>query len=123
MWGALSDKRTGLQLRLAVGPFRVQVPRESSPHFTVSNLSFPNLEGQVPLFISTRNRAAQLYPQESAQSQSYLSTDGHSASLSWYQATTWDQRRNYILLSRKLSSDIFCLILLWGALSDKRTGL
>jgi hypothetical protein len=33
------------------------------PYFTVSDSRLPNLEGQVPVFISPRNRTAQLYPQ------------------------------------------------------------
>jgi hypothetical protein len=31
------------------------------------------------------------------QSQCYLTTDGHSASLSWYQATIWEQRPTFFL--------------------------
>jgi hypothetical protein len=66
---------------------------------------FPNLEGQVPIFISPRNRVAQLYPQALGSlfvasliilnehtSQSYATTDGQSASLSWCQAPIWDLR-------------------------------
>jgi hypothetical protein len=39
------------------------VRRESPPFFTDWNSRLPNLEGQVPAFISLRNRVAQLYPQ------------------------------------------------------------
>jgi hypothetical protein len=38
-----------------------QVPLNSRAYFTVS-FETPNLEGQVPVFISPRNRVAQLYP-------------------------------------------------------------
>jgi hypothetical protein len=43
MWGALSDERTGLSLVYAAGPrqrslSRVQVPWDSWPYFTVSDL-------------------------------------------------------------------------------------
>jgi hypothetical protein len=67
MQGVLSEKR-GLQLTVAAGSRQcslswVQVPRDSLPYFTVSNLRPPNLEYQVPLFISPRNSVAQLYPQ------------------------------------------------------------
>jgi hypothetical protein len=31
--------------------------------FTVSDSRFPNLEGQVPIFISPRNRVARFYPE------------------------------------------------------------
>jgi hypothetical protein len=46
LWGALSDKRTGLSFVYAAGPrqhshSRVQVPWESWPYFTVSDLRRP----------------------------------------------------------------------------------
>jgi hypothetical protein len=37
--------------------------RSTFPSFTVSNLRLPQPGGKVSLFISTRNRVAQLYPQ------------------------------------------------------------
>jgi hypothetical protein len=42
---------------------RVRVPRNSWPHFAVQIRDSPNLEGQVTIFISPRNRVAQLYSQ------------------------------------------------------------
>jgi hypothetical protein len=39
------------------------------------------------------------------QSQMYLTTNGQSASLSWYEATIWDLQPILPSLSRKLSSD------------------
>jgi hypothetical protein len=56
MWGTFSDERTGLSFTIAAGPrqrnhSRVRVPRVLS-QFRDS----PNLEGQVPVFISPRNR-------------------------------------------------------------------
>jgi hypothetical protein len=42
---------------------QVRAPRGSWPPFTVSDLKPPNLEDQVPVFISPRNRVARLYPQ------------------------------------------------------------
>jgi hypothetical protein len=54
-----------LLFTIAAGPrqrshFRVQVPAQ----FLLSQiLDYPNLEGQVLLLISPRNRVAQLYPQ------------------------------------------------------------
>jgi hypothetical protein len=55
--------------------------------------------------------------QSQSQSQSYVNTDGQSASLSWNKEPIWGLR-----------SDIYyCLtvtgFLMWGALSDERTGL
>jgi hypothetical protein len=56
------------QFTIAAGPrqsshFQVRLPRDSWPHFTVSNSRFPHLEGQIPVLISPRNRVAQIYPQ------------------------------------------------------------
>jgi hypothetical protein len=53
---------------IAAGPHqrshsRVRVPRGSRPYFTAQIRDSPNLEGQVPVFISPRNRVAHLYPQ------------------------------------------------------------
>jgi hypothetical protein len=51
------------------------------------------------------------------QSQSFVTTDGQSASLSWYKAPTWGLRPDLY----------FCQtvggLLMWGVLSDERTGL
>jgi hypothetical protein len=59
LWGALSDKRMVLQ-------FAVQSLNGPSRPKPVTILHFlvrysPNLEGHVPVFISPRNRVAQLY--------------------------------------------------------------
>jgi hypothetical protein len=53
----------------------------------------------------------------SSQIQSYITTDGQSASLSWCQRLIW-----------VLGPDLYCCqtvedLLIWGALSDERTGL
>jgi hypothetical protein len=52
-----------------------------------------------------------------SQSQSYVTTDGQSASLSWNKAPIWGLRPDlcYCLA--------FAGLFMWGALSDKRTGL
>jgi hypothetical protein len=56
-----------------------------------------------------------------SQSQSHITTDNQSASLSWCQATSWDPRP--ILLSPwDFLLDSYCL-LFCSALSDERTGL
>jgi hypothetical protein len=63
----------------------------------------PNLEGQVPVFISDRNRVAYLNPrawgESISRSQSYITPDGQSASLSWCQAPIWYPRPCFLLLS------------------------
>jgi hypothetical protein len=51
-----------------------------------------------------------------SESESYVTTDGQSASLSWNKAPIWGLR-----------PDLYCLtvagFLIWGALSEERTGL
>jgi hypothetical protein len=42
---------------------QVRVPRDSRPYFTLSDSRLPHLEDQAPVFISPRDRVAQLYPQ------------------------------------------------------------
>jgi hypothetical protein len=42
---------------------QVRVPRESWPLLLLQIPASPNLEGQVPVFISPRNMFARLYPQ------------------------------------------------------------
>jgi hypothetical protein len=60
VWGALSDERTGLSFTIADGPCQLG----THDHILLSQIrDSPNLEGQVPVFISPRNRVAQLYPQ------------------------------------------------------------
>jgi hypothetical protein len=65
MWAALSDERMGLWFTIAAGPCqgshsRVRVPRSS----LLSEVrDSRNLEGQVPVFITHRNRVARLYPE------------------------------------------------------------
>jgi hypothetical protein len=68
MWGALSDERMGLPftivLALASESFLGLESRGTRDHILLSQIrDSPNLEGQVPVFISPRNRVAQLYPQ------------------------------------------------------------
>jgi hypothetical protein len=60
LWDALSDERTDLQfpMQSLSGPSRI----ESMTILYLLIWDSPNLEGQVPVFISPRNRLAQLYP-------------------------------------------------------------
>jgi hypothetical protein len=58
----------GLSFIIAAGPrqrshSQVRVPRDSWPHFIVSDSRLLNMEGQVPVFISPRISVTQLYPQ------------------------------------------------------------
>jgi hypothetical protein len=151
VWAALSDQRRGLSFIIVAGlrqrsHSRARVQR-THDHILLSPIRDSNLEGQVPVFIFPRNRVGQLYPQalgslfvasydsqsygggirprlhtgfsSLAESESYMciTTDGQPASLSWNKAHIWGLRPDLY----------YCLtvasLLIWGALSDERTGL
>jgi hypothetical protein len=59
LWGALSDERMGLQS--AVQPLNGPSHAELVTLLCCLIWDSPNLEDQVPVFISPRNRVAQLY--------------------------------------------------------------
>jgi hypothetical protein len=64
MWVVLSDEKTGLPFTVAVGP-RQRILRSESrgshDHLLLSDiLDYSKPQGQVPVFISPRNRVAQL---------------------------------------------------------------
>jgi hypothetical protein len=62
MWSALSHERMGLPVfasAVILGP----ESRGTRDHILLSHIrDFPSLEGQVPVFITRRNRVVQLYP-------------------------------------------------------------
>jgi hypothetical protein len=67
IWGALSDERTGLLFAVAAGLASAVIFASEScgahDHILLPQIrDSPNLEGQIPVFMSFRNRAAQLYP-------------------------------------------------------------
>jgi hypothetical protein len=67
-WGALFAARTGLSFTTAAGPHQCshswgQVLHTYDHILLSEDQDSHNLEGQVPVFISPRNRLAQLYPQ------------------------------------------------------------
>jgi hypothetical protein len=55
--------------------------------------------------------------QQQSQNQSYVTTDGQSARLSWCQAPIWGLRRDSYYRQKVAG------LLMWGALSDEWTGL
>jgi hypothetical protein len=66
MWDALSDDRKGLPFTIAASPHQRSHfwDRGTRDHILLSQIrDSRNLEGQVPVFISPRNRVARLYPQ------------------------------------------------------------
>jgi hypothetical protein len=107
MWGALSDERTGLPFTFAAGPrqcshSQVRVQRDSRPYLTVSDSMLPQPGGPGPrIYISQKQGGPVIPPgtgfffrrllrlawlrwrySKQSQSQSYVTTDGQSVSLS-----------------------------------------
>jgi hypothetical protein len=73
----------------------------------------------VSFFVAptTRRAMLEIFDPASTKVKSYITTDGQSASLSWNKAPIWGLRPDLY----------YCLtvagFLMWGALSDERTGL
>jgi hypothetical protein len=92
--------------------------RGTHDHILLSHIrDSPNLQGQVPLLISPRDRVTQLYLKALGSlvwgynsSQSYVTTDGQSAGLSWCQAPILD-----------LISDFFFCLTVAGLLRWSRS--
>jgi hypothetical protein len=97
----------------------------------VQSFSGPSSVGLVTIFYCLRFEASfSVAPYDSqgygggirprlhtdSQSQSYVTTDGQSASLSWCQAPIWGLRPDFYYCQTVTS------LLMWGALSVKRTG-
>jgi hypothetical protein len=80
-------------------------------YFRCPLVSTPELNTELPY--AWRTTAHFLLPWV----ESYVTTDGQSASLSWNKAPTWD------LLPDFYYCQTVAGLLMWGALSDKRTGL
>jgi hypothetical protein len=92
MLGALSDERTCLSFTSAAGPrqrshFRVRVPRDSWPHFNLSDSRLPQ-HGES---------------QSQSQSQSHIVTDGQSVCLSWCRASAGAHDQLFLLVWKLLS--------------------
>jgi hypothetical protein len=114
MWGALSEERTVLSFIIAAGPrqlshFRVRVPGDSWLYFTVSDSRIP-----FPSSPTTRMATVEVFDPASTreileQSESYFTTDGQSASLSWHKAPygACDQIfiTNYVPLYTRITRD------------------
>jgi hypothetical protein len=70
----------------------------------------------------TRGRADIFFAAES-ESESYVTTDGQSASLSWYKAPIRGLRPDFYFRTEYGIRLIVTFLIPWGALSDERTGL
>jgi hypothetical protein len=79
----LSNERMGFSFPIAADPrqrihSQVRVQQDSWPHFTVSDSRIPQPGAQVLVFISPRNRVAQLYPSElGSHSVAFYDSQGH----------------------------------------------
>jgi hypothetical protein len=89
-------------------------------------LNYSAISSQPPLQSSTQLNSVTHQPTTSlhftqlncsSQSQSYVTTDGQSASLSWNKAPIWGLRPDLYYCQT------VAVLLMWGALSDERTGL
>jgi hypothetical protein len=97
--------------------------RDSRPYFTASDSRLPFVSppttrrATVEVFepASTWDSTSVTTPNES-ESESYVTTDGQSARLPWNKAPIWGLRPDFYW------QRVTCL-LIWGALSDERTGL
>jgi hypothetical protein len=108
----------GLSFTVAADPrqrshSQVRVPRNSWPHFIVSHPRLPQCEGQVPVFISLRNR----WPGYTPWFWVLVLCYGQSVSLSWNKSPIRGLRSDFYYCQTLAG------LLAWSALSDERTGL
>jgi hypothetical protein len=87
----------------------LQITMKSSCHFLSSHLGLPTLRKSI--LFSNSNSLTPL-----AQSHSYVTTDGQLASLSWNKAPIWGLRTDLYYCQTVAG------LLMWGSLSDERTG-
>jgi hypothetical protein len=100
--------------------FRFETPptwRARFPYLYPPGREWPSYtpRHRVPFSSPTTTRRAPLISQ--SQSQSYIATDGQSASLSWYEAPIWGLRPDIYFC--QTTADL----LIWGSLSDEGAGL
>jgi hypothetical protein len=114
MWGALSDETTGLSFTMllvlaseVIFGFESRGTRDHilrlrfETSYFVSSYDSQGYAGGIPTRV---------------QSQSYVTTDGQSSSLSWNKAPMWDLRPDFHYCQTIAG------LLIGGALSDERTG-
>jgi hypothetical protein len=124
MWGALSDEMTGLSFLYAAGLCQrrlslVRVLWDSQPYL------FYCLIFETSLFVASydsQGHGGGIRPRLHtgcllSESESYVTADGQSASLSWNKAPIRGLRPDFYY--RRTVAGLFR----WGALSDERTGL
>jgi hypothetical protein len=113
LWGALSDERTGLFFVYDSGPHQRSLSGVRVP-WTRDYI----LLSQIRDFLFVASYDSQAHGGRiRPQSQSYITTDGQSASLSLCQAPIWGLRPDFYYCQTVAG------LLMWGVLSDERTGL
>jgi hypothetical protein len=86
-----------------------------------------SLHSLIPFLPFLLNYSASCQLQNStdteSESESYVTTDGQSASLSWYKAPIWGLRPDFYFRMEYGIRLTVTFLIPWGALSDERTGL
>jgi hypothetical protein len=100
---------------------------QSKLHVTITHLhSLQSLHANIPFYLfgasgihleTSKTKTAE------SESESYVTTDGQSASLSWYKAPIRGLRPDFFFRSEYGISLTVTFFIPWGALSDERTGL
>jgi hypothetical protein len=121
MWGVLSDNRTGMWFTVAGGTrqrshSRVRVPWESH-HILLSQIRDFPFRRLLRLAVLQWRYSTPPPHGSTANSQFYVTTDGQSASLSWNKAPIWGLRPDLYYCQTVAG------LLMYGALSEERTGL
>jgi hypothetical protein len=108
-------------------PLHTHYDSQSSPvvSFQITHEVFWQLIPFLPLFCNCQFDSQVHIPADwrletwldSTQSQSHVTTDGQSASLSWNKAPIWDLRPDFYYCQTVAG------LLMWSAVSDERTGL
>jgi hypothetical protein len=71
----------------------------------------------VPTIVGSQLDSTPMHCTALIQCQNYVTTDSQSASLSWCQAPIWGLRPDFYYCQKVAG------LLMWGALSDERTGM
>jgi hypothetical protein len=103
LWGAFSDEGTGLSFVYAVGTCqgslsRLRVPWNSWQYFTVSDLRHPFSSHPTTRRVTVEvfdPASTRVISRNESESESYVTTDDQSASLSWYKAPIWGLRPDF----------------------------
>jgi hypothetical protein len=83
-----------------------------------SHTKFSNSSGHSVVPLELRNSS-----EVNSESESYVTTDGQSASLSWYKAPIRGLRPDFYFCTEYGIRLTATFLIPWGALSDERTGL